>query len=93
MRSFSLQNALLTKTTVAVGKDEIRVLSLRAKGEEIASLVTNRMMIKNAPLGDSFKNAGGLAIYLPTSGFDANYSKLALSKAGKWDEFMQWLNN
>ena len=36
--------------------------------------------------------AGGLAIYLPASGFDVNYSKLALSKAGKWDEFMQWLN-
>jgi hypothetical protein len=35
LRSFSLQNAALTKTTVAVGKDEIRVLSMRAKDEDI----------------------------------------------------------
>jgi hypothetical protein len=49
------------------------------------------MMIKNAPVGDAYKNAGGLAIYLPSSGFDANYSKLAMSKTGNWDEFMQWM--
>lgn len=64
--------------------------ALEAKGAEIASLVS-RMMIKNAPVGDAYKNAGGLAIYLPSYGFDANYSKLALSKDGKWDEFTQWM--
>ncbi|OGR98606.1 MAG: hypothetical protein A2016_07835 [Elusimicrobia bacterium GWF2_62_30] len=69
-----------------------KVPALKAKGAEMISLVNNRMMIKNANVGDKFKNASGLAMYLPTSGFDANYSKLALSKAGKWDEFMQWLN-
>ena len=67
--------------------------ALKAKGAEIISLIRDRMMIKNSPVGDSYKNAGGLAMYMPTYGFDADYSRLALSKAGKWDEFMQWLNN
>ena len=65
--------------------------ALQAKGAEIAALVSGRMMIKNAPTGDQYKNAGGLAMYLPSYGYDANYSKLALSKAGQWDEFMQWM--
>lgn len=67
--------------------------ALKAKGAEIVSLIRNRMMIQNSPVGDSYKNAGGLAMYMPTYGFDANYSRLALSKDGSWDEFMQWLNN
>jgi len=68
-----------------------KVPVLQAKGEEIASLVANEMMIKNSPTGNQYKNAGGLAIYLPSSSFDANYSKLAMSKAGIWDEFMKWM--
>jgi hypothetical protein len=69
-----------------------KIPALAAKGAEINALVQKKMLILNAPSGDSYKNAMGLGIYLPTYGFDANYSKLALSKAGKWDEFANWLN-
>ncbi len=65
--------------------------ALQAKGTEISALVSGRMIIRNVPTGDSYKNAGGLAIYLPSYNFDANYSKLTLSKTGNWDEFMQWM--
>ncbi len=68
-----------------------RLPALQAKGAEIAALVSGRMLIKNAPAGDSFRNALGLGVYLPSYGFDVNYLKLSLSKAGKWDEFVQWL--
>jgi len=70
----------------------VKLPALKAKGAEISTLVSTRMLIRNAPFGDAYKNAGGLAIYLPSYGYDAKYSKLALSKSGKWDEFMQWLN-
>lgn len=66
--------------------------ALAAKGREITALVQQKMLIKNATTGDSYKNAMGLGIYLPSYGFDTNYSKMALSKAGKWDEFTSWLN-
>ncbi|MCX5792540.1 MAG: clostripain-related cysteine peptidase [Elusimicrobia bacterium] len=65
--------------------------ALQAKGAEIAALVTDRMLIKNSPVGDKFKDAGGLAVYLPAYGYDENYGKLALSRNGQWDEFMKWL--
>ncbi|HNW45247.1 MAG TPA: clostripain-related cysteine peptidase, partial [Elusimicrobiales bacterium] len=68
-----------------------KIPALKAKGLEIAALISGKMMIKNSPTGDQFKNAGGLAIYLPSYSFDSNYSKLALSKTGQWDEFMQWM--
>ncbi len=69
-----------------------KIPALAAKGREITALVQQKMLIKNAPYGDSYKNALGIGIYLPSYSFDANYSKLALSKAGKWDEFTSWLS-
>jgi len=81
--------------------------ALKAKGEEIAALVTDKMLIKNlgsgapslvpyAPVAGSapsptYADARGLAIYLPIYGFDDNYLKVAMSKDGKWDEFIKWL--
>ena len=65
--------------------------ALQAKGAEIASLVTDRMLIKNSPVGDKFKNAGGLAVYLPAYGYDSNYSKLIWAQQSKWDDFVRWL--
>ncbi len=69
-----------------------KVPALAAKGREITALVQQKMLIKNATTGDSYNNALGLGIYLPSYGFDANYSKMSLSKAGKWDEFASWLS-
>jgi len=67
-----------------------RLPALQPKGAEIAALVSG-MMIKNSPVGIPYKNAGGLAAYMPTYSFSPKYSNLALSKEGKWDEFMQWM--
>ena len=69
-----------------------KIPALAAKGKEITALVQQKMLIKNATTGEAFKNAMGLGIYLPSYGFDANYSKMALSKAGKWDEFTSWMS-
>ncbi|HAF95281.1 MAG: hypothetical protein A2021_04530 [Elusimicrobia bacterium GWF2_52_66] len=70
----------------------VKLPELQAKGAEIASLVSS-MMIKNAPVGSTYKNAGGLGIYLPYYSFDDNYSKLAMSKTGKWDSFIKWMTD
>jgi hypothetical protein len=65
--------------------------ALKTKGAEITELVAKRMLIDNAPAGDSYKKAFGLGIYLPSYSFDGNYSKLAMSAAGKWDDFAKWI--
>ena len=65
---------------------------LKAKGEEITALVKDRMVIKSATVGSAYAEARGLAIYLPPIfAYNEEYSKLALSRAGKWDEFLRWL--
>ena len=67
-----------------------KVPALKAKGAEVTAALA-AMLVKNGATGEKFKNAGGLGIYLPSYSFDASYSKLAMSKAGGWDEFMQWM--
>ncbi len=68
-----------------------KIPALQAKGAEITAFFNGSMLVKNATNGDAYKNATGIAMYLPSYSFDENYSKLALSKAGKWDEFTKWL--
>jgi hypothetical protein len=63
---------------------------LKAKGNEVSALIS-KMIVRNAPFGAKYVNASGLAAYLPSGSYSANYSKLAWAKAGNWDEFMQWL--
>ena len=65
---------------------------LKAKSTEVINFIAGKIVFKNATSGNAYKTSAGLCIYLPAYGYDANYSKLAWSANGKWDEFIQWLN-
>ena len=70
-----------------------KVPELKAKSEEVINFIASKIVFKNATTGDAYKNSAGLGIYLPAYSYDANYSKLAWSANGRWDEFVQWLLN
>ncbi len=69
-----------------------KVPELKAKSVEVINFIAGKIVFKNATSGNAYKTSSGLGIYLPAYGYDANYSKLAWSANGKWDEFIQWLN-
>ncbi|HAH30970.1 MAG TPA: hypothetical protein DCL44_01500 [Elusimicrobia bacterium] len=75
--------------TLAAAKTESRVL--KEKSLELAGFISSNVVFANAPYGDSYKNANGLAFYMPYTVPDINYSNLAWAKDGKWYEFITWL--
>jgi len=65
--------------------------ALKAKTAETMKHFYDKVLIDNGTTGAKFEKAYGLGVYLPGYSFDADYSELAWSREGKWDEFMQWL--
>lgn len=65
--------------------------ALKAQTAKVMDHYYKKVLIDNKTTGDKFKNAMGVGVYLPGYSFDADYSELAWSKDGKWDEFQQWL--
>ena len=49
------------------------------------------MIVDNAVTGAKFEKAYGLAAYLPTYSYEADYDELAWAKEGNWDDFAKWL--
>lgn len=64
---------------------------LKAKTVETMNYFYDKVLLDNATTGAKFEKARGLGVYLPGYSFDGDYSELAWSREGKWDEFMQWL--
>ncbi|HAH30969.1 MAG TPA: hypothetical protein DCL44_01495 [Elusimicrobia bacterium] len=75
--------------TLAAAKTGSSVL--KEKSLELAGFISSNVVFANAPYGDSYKNATGLAIYMPYSIPDSSYSNLAWAKAGNWYQFITWL--
>ena len=65
--------------------------ALKAKTVEAMNHFYDKVLIDNATTGAKFEKAYGLGVYLPGYSFDGDYSELAWSREGRWDEFMQWL--
>jgi hypothetical protein len=51
----------------------------------------NRVIIDNGATGAKSEKAYGLAAYLPTYSYEADYDELAWAKEGKWDDFAKWI--
>lgn len=70
---------------------------LRKKGFEILTALTGKpeetgkVVIKNGIFGDNYRNAYGLAVYLPTSRYNSSYDNLAWAKATNWPAFAKWV--
>ncbi len=63
---------------------------LRQKGTEIINYISQELIISNHTTGERYKNAFGLAIYLPSYIYTDEYQKLRWAKDTNWDEFLQW---
>lgn len=68
--------------------------ALRRKGDEIMRHIDRRLVIRNAALTEKYKEAHGIAIYLPGglfSRYDKTYDELAWAREGSWGEFLKRL--
>ncbi|OGR44755.1 MAG: hypothetical protein A2X35_05500 [Elusimicrobia bacterium GWA2_61_42] len=64
---------------------------LKARSRELAAFAASSVLLYNATTGDAYKNAYGLGIYMPYTIPDTGYNALAWAKAGKWFEFVNWI--
>ncbi|MDO8806371.1 MAG: clostripain-related cysteine peptidase [Elusimicrobiota bacterium] len=65
--------------------------ALKAKTVTVMNHLYNKVIIDNGATGDKFEKAYGLAAYLPTYSYEADYDELAWAKEGKWDDFAKWI--
>jgi hypothetical protein len=64
--------------------------AINAKSAELENFLTKELIIHNAVNGDGYKEASGLAIYLPKMEYNQNYDELAWTKDGSWSKFIKW---
>lgn len=64
---------------------------LKARSAELLAFIQNELVAANATVGDELSGSHGIAVYLPTFGYNAAYSQLAWARDGSWDEFAQWV--
>ena len=64
---------------------------VKAKSRELAAFISSRVVFQNAVTGDAYRSARGLGIYMPYTIPDTAYNELAWAKAGRWFEFINWI--
>ncbi len=69
-----------------------RVPGLAAKGREIMAYLDKNVSVANGIYGDKYKDASGLAVYVPSS-YNTAYDELAWAQDGAWDDFAKWAGN
>jgi len=62
--------------------------ALKAKSAELMTYLAKQTVVLNSYLGDKYKNAYGIAVYLPTGTMDGTYSSLAFASATHWVNFI-----
>jgi len=67
--------------------------AVKSKGAELESFLANEVITVNAATGSKYKNAYGLAVYVPGYSYNSAYDELAWAKAGGWAKFAQWQKN
>jgi len=65
--------------------------ALKAQTAAVMTHLYGKVIFDNGATGDKFKNAFGMAAYLPTYSYEADYDELAWAKEGKWDDFAKWI--
>ena len=64
---------------------------LKARTVTVMNHLYNKVIVDNGSTGAKFEKAYGLAAYLPTYSYEADYDELAWAKEGNWDDFAKWL--
>ena len=61
------------------------------KGKALLEFMDKELVVSNRTISSQYKNAHGLAIYMPKTWLDPAYKDLTWSAATKWDEFCAWM--
>ncbi len=64
--------------------------AVKSQGAEIESFLARELIIANATTGSKYKDASGLAIYIPSGSYNSHYDELAWAKDGSWGKFARW---
>ncbi len=64
---------------------------LKARTVTVMNHLYNKVIVDNGSTGAKFEKAYGLAAYLPTYSYEADYDELAWAREGNWDDFAKWL--
>ena len=62
--------------------------AVKAKAKALQEYTAGTLVVHNRT--NSFDNAHGLSVYMPSYGFNSDYNDLAWAKAAQWDEFIKW---
>ncbi|MBI5208359.1 MAG: hypothetical protein HY927_00125 [Elusimicrobia bacterium] len=73
--------------------DGTKDAAVKAKGTEFLKFIAGDLLVDNAATGSAYANAFGLAVYLPSYSYSANYDKLAWSVDGNWGKFAKWVSD
>ncbi len=76
---------------IKTASQDLQNQTLIAYASDIENFIKNSILIKNIYVTESYKNANGLAIYLPTYSYDNKYDGLKFAQTGIWDDFLKWL--
>lgn len=61
------------------------------KGKALLEFMDKELVVSNRAISSQYRNAHGLAIYLPKTWLDPAYKDLTWSADTSWDEFCAWL--
>ncbi|MCX5797943.1 MAG: clostripain-related cysteine peptidase [Elusimicrobia bacterium] len=67
--------------------------AVKSKGAELESFLANEVITANAATGSKYKDAFGLAIYVPSGSYNAGYDELAWAKDGSYAKFAKWVKD
>jgi hypothetical protein len=67
--------------------------AVKAKGAELERFIKDEVISANAVTGSKYKDAYGLAVYIPSGYYNANYDSLAWAKDGGWAKFAKWIKD
>jgi hypothetical protein len=67
--------------------------AVKAKGAELERFIKDEVISANAVTGSKYKDATGLAIYVPSGYYNSAYDSLAWAKDGSYAKFIKWVKD
>ncbi|MDD5627825.1 MAG: clostripain-related cysteine peptidase [Elusimicrobia bacterium] len=66
---------------------------VKAKGTELERFLKDEVISANAVTGSKYKDAYGLAVYIPSGYYNSAYDGLAWAKDGSYARFAKWIKD
>ena len=76
---------------VRLAMSYVQTPEVSGAGKKLLAFLERDLVIYHRYTGEKYVNTHGLSVYLPDDKYNPNYDELAWSKAGSWNEFVNWL--